>query len=206
MAYPAQQQHPNQPYPAQGYPAEQYPGQSQQPRPGHDQGYAQQQGYPQPQHQAPPQYATQQPAQNQPGGHWSPDGGELTCRFCGSVPAAKAKFRGHQGMIIIMKFLSLGGPFCRDCGLATYRTMTARTLVQGWWGYASFIFTPITVLFNLIPRSKVAKLAAPRPAAHGQSRQPMDPGAPLLARPMALAGLAIPVVVILLFVLIASTG
>ena len=48
-------------------------------------------------------------------------------------------------MILIMSFLHTKGPFCRDCGLAVFRDMTAKTLIGGWWGYISFIATPITV-------------------------------------------------------------
>ena len=65
------------------------------------------------------------------------------CRFCGCVPAVETTFRGHQGFLVVMRFLSVPGPFCRDCGLATFRTMTSRTLVQGWYGYGSLIITPI---------------------------------------------------------------
>jgi hypothetical protein len=143
-------------------------------------------------------YPTTQPAAS-PAAPTSP---ELECTLCGSVPAAAAKFRGHQGMIIIMRFLSLDGPFCRDCGLATYRNMTSRTLVQGWWGYVSFLITPLVVLFNLIPRQKVASLPPPRPAPHGRSHRPLDPGPPLLMRPMSIIGLAIPPVVIMLVMLL----
>lgn len=193
MSYPAQQQPPT-----PTYPPPQQPGYGQ-PAPQHP--HPQQPGYP------PQQPYGQQPAQPQPGAQWDPAAAELQCRLCASVPAAKAKFRGHQGMLIIMRFLSLDGPFCRDCGLATYRTMTSRTLVQGWWGYASFIITPITVLWNLVPRGKVAALPAPRPAAHGQSRRPLDPGEPLLLRPMAIIGLAIPfALVILIAFLIVANG
>ncbi|MEV4757546.1 hypothetical protein AB0J86_20875 [Micromonospora sp. NPDC049559] len=152
----------------------------------------QQQPYAQPQ-----QYAPQQPYPVAGPGQQAP---EVECRLCRSVPAARAKFRGHQGMIIIMRFLSLDGPFCRDCGLATYRRMTSRTLVQGWWGYASFIITPLVVLYNLIPRQKVASLPAPRPAAHGQSQHPLDPSPALLMRPMTIIGLAIPWLLLMLLV------
>ena len=218
----AQPQQPQQPY-GQPVHAPQQPayGAPQQPAYGAPQQYAQpqypqygqpqpgtpypQQPYAQPQQQyAQPQYAPAQPAPvSHPGAASS---AELECRMCGSVPAAKATFRGHQGMILIMRFLSLKGPFCRDCGLATYRSMTARTLVQGWWGYISFIVTPLTVLYNFIPRQKVAGLAPPRPAAHGNSRRPMDPGSALLARPMALIGLAIPVALFVVIVLALALG
>jgi hypothetical protein len=119
----------------------------------------------------------------------------LSCRFCGSVPAVATTFRGHQGMIVLMRFLRMEGPFCRDCGLGTFRHMTSRTLVQGWYGYGSFIITPITVLINLFKRAKVANLPAPQPNPFGPSRQPMNPGPRLLARPMTWLGLCIPVIV-----------
>jgi hypothetical protein len=84
--------------------------------------------------------------------------------------------------------------------------MTANTLIRGWYGYASSVITPITVLINLIRRGKVASLPAPMPPPSGPSRHPLDPGAPLMARPVALIGLAIPVVVILLIVVLTAIG
>jgi hypothetical protein len=78
--------------------------------------------------------------------------------------------------------------------------MTAKTLIQGWYGYASFVITPITVLINAARRGKVAKLPAPQRPPYGPSGQPMDPGAPLFARPSALIGLGIPVLLIMLLV------
>jgi hypothetical protein len=109
-------------------------------------------------------------------------------------------------MIVIMRFLTARGPFCRDCGLATFRSMTARTLIQGWYGYASFIITPITILINLIRRNKVASLPAPQAVAGAPSRTPMDPGAPLLARPSALIGLLVPFALFVLFIVIISSS
>ncbi|WP_432984417.1 hypothetical protein [Dactylosporangium sp. CA-233914] len=152
-----------------------------------------------PQPYAPQQYASQSyPAQQ-------PQSMPLVqCRFCGCVPAANVKFRGHQGMILLMRFLSMDGPFCRDCGLSTFRGMTARTLVQGWYGYASFVITPITVLMNVFRRDKVASLAPPQPPPSGASRPPMDPGPPLLARPMAIIGLFIPVAFVIFIVAVAT--
>src|SRR5690349_5367533 len=130
-------------YPAPQYPPPQYPQQQYPPQP---QGYPQQPGYP-PQQQYPPQPQQQyypQPQQQyqpvQPGypvqGYQVPQNQPVNavaatqqCRFCGCVPAANVTFRGHQGMIVIMRFLRLEGPFCRDCGLSTFRRMTSRTLV-----------------------------------------------------------------------------
>jgi hypothetical protein len=127
------------------------------------------------------------------------------CRLCGSVPAADVKFRGHQGFVVMMRFISLNGPFCRDCGLATFRRMTSRTLVQGWYGYASFLITPIVVLVNLARRGRVASLPAPHPNPYAPSQPPMDPGRRLLERPLTWVGLAIPVAWFILLILLVTT-
>src|SRR5690349_4351746 len=124
--------------------------------------------------------------------------------MCGSVPAAPVTFRGHQGFVVVMRFLSQEGPFCRDCGMATFREMTSRTLVQGWYGWASFIITPITVLVNLVKRGKVAGLSEPQPNPYGPSRRPMAPGPRLLQRPMTIVGLAVPVALVLLVAFLIS--
>lgn len=162
---------------------------------GQQPGYGAPQGYPAAGHPGAPVTTVPAPAMPTPGG-----AGARQCRFCGCVPAADVTFRGHRGMIVIMQFRSLKGPFCRDCGLATFRQMTAQTLIQGWYGYASFVITPFTVLLNLFRRSSVAGLPAPQPSPYGQSRQPMDPGPALLARPSAIIGLAIPILLPLLLI------
>ncbi|MER6841619.1 hypothetical protein [Streptomyces platensis] len=71
------------------------------------------------------------------------------CRLCGARPAVQATVRGHQGLFLLMRFLSRSGMFCRSCGLATYREMSARTLWQGWWSPLSVAITPVTLLMNL---------------------------------------------------------
>jgi hypothetical protein len=86
--------------------------------------------------------------------------------------------------------------------------MTERTLIQGWWGYASTIITPITVLINLVRRGAVARLDPPRrhPAVQAAAPAPMDPGKPLLSRPMALIGMAIPLLLMLILVIAIATS
>ena len=64
------------------------------------------------------------------------------------------------------------------------------------------MITPITVLINVIRRGKVANLPAPQRPPHGPSGRPMEPGAPLLARPSALIGLGIPVLLVMLLVFV----
>jgi hypothetical protein len=138
----------------------------------------------------------QAPGPSEPSPLWaaSPTPG---CRICGSVPAAPVTFRAHRGMVVLMQFRSLPGPFCRDCGLWSFRRMTADTLLQGWWGLASFFITPIVLLINLCLRHRVAGLPAPGPSRYGPSHPSPGPGKPLLAQPQAIAGLVIIAVLVL---------
>ncbi|HEX5200829.1 MAG TPA: hypothetical protein VFW27_12930 [Actinoplanes sp.] len=175
VAAPAQA-HPAQTHPAQAHPAQTHPAQA----------YPTQ-GYPAQAHPAP---AGQMPF--------------TACRFCGSVPAVETTFRGHRGMLVLMQFLSTEGPFCRDCGLGVFRQMTSRTLVQGWYGYASMIITPVTVVINLVRRGKIARLTPPQPNPYGPSRPPMDPGPRLLQRPMTWIGASIPFALVLAIIAIAT--
>ncbi|MFG2994514.1 hypothetical protein ACGFZK_35325 [Streptomyces sp. NPDC048257] len=130
-----------------------------------------------------------------------PEPGRYGCRLCGAWPATPATVRGHQGMIVLMRSLSLRGPFCRDCGLATYRRMSSDTLWQGWWGPLSLFITPVTLLMNLGPRSAFRKLAPPA----GGYRPALDPGKAMWRRapvllflvPLLLFVLAIPVLVLI---------
>ncbi|GAA5199005.1 hypothetical protein GCM10023322_73650 [Rugosimonospora acidiphila] len=162
-------------------------------------------GYPAMGYQAAGYPATGYPAAVQMPGQATSEG-TLQCRLCGCVPAAQVTFREHHGLILFMQFVHLKGPFCRDCGLATFRRMTAMTLIRGWYGYASVLITPITVLINLARRGKVANLPQPTRPPTGVSRQPLDPGPVLLARPTALIGLALPAFVIVLIIALIALG
>ncbi|WP_371498292.1 hypothetical protein OG871_19765 [Kitasatospora sp. NBC_00374] len=142
--------------------------------------------------QIPPQQAFGQPA--------APFGYGPVCRFCGAVPAVEATVRGHQGFLVMMKFLKLEGPFCRTCGVAAHREMTAKSLWQGWWGIGSMLINPITMLINLPNRAKINKLPEPVPGAPGQ---PMNPGKPLFQR-IAVLGFLIPALVVGAIVLAAQ--
>ncbi|MFI1091750.1 hypothetical protein [Streptomyces sp. NPDC020917] len=142
-----------------------------------------------------------QPPAGQPqyGQQGAPLGAGGTCTFCGGYPAVRATVRGHQGFLVMMRFLKLPGNFCRSCGMATYRDMTTKTLYQGWWGIASFIVTPITVVMNLITRGKFSKLPQPT----GSVQPPRDPGKPIYQRAGALGAL-VPLGVIVAIVVAAS--
>ena len=127
----------------------------------------------------------------------------VRCRMCGSTPAEMVTYRRHTGMLLLMRFSGTAGPFCRDCGLHTFRKAQAYTLLAGWWGWASFFIAPITMLVNLARRGRVAKLAPPSNAAPGY--QPADPGRPVYQR-LAIAGLLVPVLVVGAIVVAAVTA
>ncbi|MBD0737523.1 hypothetical protein [Streptomyces sp. CBMA29] len=144
------------------------------------------QGQPSQNPYGPPQGQGQQPfGYPQTGPQTAPDGSPA-CTFCGGFPAVQATVRGHQGFLIIMRFLKRRANYCRTCGIATHREMTTKTLWQGWWGLGSFVITPITVLINLGPRGRFNKLPAPS----GGFGPPMNPGKPIFLRGGAYVMLA----------------
>ncbi|MFC5906612.1 LppU/SCO3897 family protein [Streptacidiphilus monticola] len=149
---------------------------------------------PAPQDQFPPQYPQFQQQPQFAGAPPEPNG--VNCRFCGAYPAVDTTVRAHRGMIVIMQWRHLRGPFCRTCGIASVRRLTADTLWQGWWGYGSAIITPFILLRNLFAYNKIKKLPAPAP---GQPGQQMDPGQPLLRRPAAL-GFLIPIAALVVLI------
>ncbi|MFD7259984.1 hypothetical protein [Streptomyces sp. NPDC059874] len=137
---------------------------AQPPAPGHP---------PMPQHQ---QYAAPYP-------HPHAQAPAPGCRNCGAPEAANIAVRAHVGVLIMMRFHTLKGPFCRQCGRSLVRTMTTKTLFQGWWSPLSLVvFTPFTLLWNLIASIKFGKLPPSEPAP---GRQPLDEGPPVYARPLA---------------------
>jgi hypothetical protein len=217
--YPGQGPYPQQPYQPQH-------GQQGQP---YGQGYQQppQQGYQQPYPQPPQQYGQQQYGQQQwgqqypgaqqgyqqhypqqqqypPGAYQAPQGGYQahggpSCRICGSAPAADATFRAVVGAVIMHTIWTAPGPYCRDCGLHTFRRQTTKSLTGGWCSIGAIVLTPIFLLMNLSARRKVADLPAPQP--RGDGRTPLDPGPPVFHRPGAYVYPALVGVLFLLIVI-----
>ncbi|NVK80051.1 hypothetical protein HG542_20635 [Streptomyces morookaense] len=112
------------------------------------------------------------------------------------MPAVGATVRGHQGMVVLMRFLRRSGTFCRPCGTSLHRRMTADTLAQGWWGPLSMVITPFTVLANVLgPRRAFRRLGPPSAGW----RPPLDPGKRVLLRPAALV-VTLPFALVLLAV------
>ncbi len=115
------------------------------------------------------------------------------CRSCGAVPAAYAEFHSNRGFIVYRQSTNYVGPYCRDCGIATFRKASAINLIAGWWGYISVFVTPVYLIMNAVARRKVAKLPAPQYPAPGYS--PLPVGRPLLLRWQAI-GLLLPALLI----------
>ncbi|HZQ87368.1 MAG TPA: J domain-containing protein [Acidimicrobiales bacterium] len=106
------------------------------------------------------------------------------CRFCGSTPVADVVLKAQTGKVIFRSLYTVHAPLCRDCALATGRSMTNRTLWLGWWGAISALTTPFYVGKNLIEMHKAKRLEAPSPTpgVAGAFPQPMPIGKPLVGR------------------------
>ncbi|MFJ2627689.1 hypothetical protein ACIO6T_30885 [Streptomyces sp. NPDC087532] len=106
------------------------------------------------------------------------------CRACWAQPAANVTVRAHQGVLVVMRFHKVDGPFCRACGRAVIRRLTTATLCQGWWSPFSLVFfTPFTLVWNLVAHRKLAALTPPGPPIPGAERIPE--GKPVHQRPLA---------------------
>ncbi|GAA4485429.1 hypothetical protein GCM10023191_010050 [Actinoallomurus oryzae] len=110
----------------------------------------------------------------------------------------QATFRAVVGAVFMHTIWTAPGPYCRDCGLHTFRRQTAKSLTGGWCSIGAIVLTPIFVLMNLSSRSNVAKLPAPQP--QGDGRAPLDPGPPVFQRPGAYLypGLAFLLVILII--------
>lgn len=201
---PYQQPYPGnyqqQPY-QQGAPQQyQQPGQYQQPY--QQQPQYQQPQYPQQQYQGAPQQAYQQQYQapQQQAGYQAQQGG-LSCRLCGNGPAAEATFRAVTGAVVMHTMWTAPGPYCRDCGMHTFRRQTTKTLTLGWCSIGAIIITPFFLLMNISARGKVADLPAPQPRMDGRGQRPLDPGPPVFHRPGAYVYPALATVLLFLIII-----
>lgn len=117
----------------------------------------------------------------------------LACRACGASPGLAITVRAHRGLVIVMQFRSIEGPFCRDCGISVVRRLSEQTLWQGWWSPVSLFVSPVILGLNLVLRIRLDRLPAPVRAAG--TAPPMDPGRPLFLRP-AILGVLVPIALV----------
>ena len=125
------------------------------------------------------------------------------CRHCGGAPAADVEFRAVRGVMRSYHRDDLPGPWCSDCGEATYRSAMNRTLVGAWWGNRSFVGGIGAVKANRKAHRQTRALAAPvRP---DDTAGPQDTGRPLWRRSGALVGAAMTLVLVFAGIGIAAT-
>jgi len=91
------------------------------------------------------------------------------CTHCGAKPTADVDFLDKRGGLTT----TFEGPFCRDCGLAVFRSATASTLSRGWWGLTSFFATPFVAGANILSRRRVARLSSPQMPTEGRTSMPV---------------------------------
>jgi hypothetical protein len=86
---------------------------------------------------------------------------------CGATPAALVNFRIHIGLLLAWINRRERGVYCREHGLARFKTVLITTLLTGWWGILSLlILNPLTIIANIRARSKLVALS-PGPGAGG---------------------------------------
>ncbi|MEU5537545.1 hypothetical protein [Streptomyces sp. NPDC020362] len=103
------------------------------------------------------------------------------------TPTAPVTIRAHQGLIMVMRWRRVDGPFCGFCGIALVRDMTTTTLWQGWWGVGSLVFgAPVALVSNLLAYLKLRRLQLAVPVP-GTIRPPL--GKLVLHRPSAYVAL-----------------
>ena len=127
------------------------------------------------------------------------------CIRCGAVPTADVSFTHVRAMLVVHRTTRVAGPMCRDCGIATGRMLTDRTLVTGWWGFPSLLANLFAVAGNLLATRRASRLATPRrhPGAP-VAPAPLDRGRALVHRGGLYAALGLAAVVALAIVVLAA--
>lgn len=109
---------------------------------------------------------------------------EHECQVCGSYPAVDVVLRQETGKLIWRVRRRAEGRFCRDCGLALFRSTQNLTLMTGWWGVISFVVNFGSIIGNLGAWWKFRSLAGPHRdlGVEASVDEPLQPGSPLYRR------------------------
>ena len=124
------------------------------------------------------------------------------CQVCGATPARKTHLRGHQGMLLLMRFFTYRGQYCRDCGTARFREVQSRTMLVGWWGYISFVVNSYNVFHNMNQLRLLQALGAPKDRVRAAKPMP----ASVFSSPGFYVTLCVPVLVVLVVVRLGNGG
>ncbi|MEU5239719.1 hypothetical protein ACH4UR_25325 [Streptomyces lydicus] len=110
-----------------------------------------------------------------------------TCRWCGLPSAVNVSFRAITAFLVAWTVRTLPGPFCRSCGIATFRAATTLTLAGGWWGFPAFLINPIFVVMNLRALRSLQRLPHDKAVPPGPQ---LPVGKPVHRRPLAYIAVA----------------
>jgi hypothetical protein len=103
---------------------------------------------------------------------------QIPCLRCGRTPTAQVRIYGTHAIPGSASDRVVDGPFCRDCGVATFRQATESLLAPRWKPIASLATAPFDAIINIGARYRVGKLSPPATAAADAP----PPGRPLLLR------------------------
>lgn len=77
--------------------------------------------------------------------------GDNGCMACGrNLPTRSVIFNQIIGVIYYWKRSTIEGRLCGYCIERYYWELSLKTIVFGWWGFVSFIFTPIFLILNTL--------------------------------------------------------
>jgi hypothetical protein len=125
------------------------------------------------------------------------------CELCGSTPAQKFSLKGNRVFITSLQRIGYDGVLCKSCALAFGREALRQTMLFGWWGIWFFL-SPFVIVYlgiQLIhvnrmkePQYRDARVITPFDVPMASQPSPLkQPG------PLAVAGVAITVILALMF-------
>lgn len=87
----------------------------------------------------------------QPSNNVYPNDRRNICESCGLPTETKyVEIYQNIGLLIMRRFGSVKGRFCRSCIEYYFWTMTGKTMLFGWWGVISFFITPFLLINNFL--------------------------------------------------------
>lgn len=80
-----------------------------------------------------------------------PNDHRYICESCGMPIETKyVEIYQNIGLLIMRRFASVKGRFCKSCIEYYFWTMTGKTMLFGWWGVISFLMTPFLLINNFL--------------------------------------------------------
>ncbi len=90
----------------------------------------------------------------------------MICQNCGiEAPTKHVIFYQNIGLLVVRFSRTADANMCKPCVHSTFWSMTAVTLVAGWWGIISFIVNVFFVLNNVIRYIFCLGMESPAPDA-----------------------------------------